>query len=47
MILLNIINLLNQRYAFMKHDKFANKNWKGVIPGEKRKTCFADKDLSS
>ena len=31
-----------------KHDKFANKNGKGVI-SEKitAKTCFADKDLSS
>ena len=31
-----------------KHDKFANKKWKGVISEKiKAKTCFADKDLSS
>ena len=33
---------------FKKHDKFANKKWKGVISEKiKAKTCFADKDLSS
>ena len=33
---------------FKKHDKFANKEWKGVISEKiKAKTCFADKDLSS
>ena len=33
---------------FKKHDKFANKKWKGVISEKiKAHTCFADKDLSS
>ena len=41
--------MLSETYDFQKkHDKFANKKWKGVISEKiKAKTCFADKDLSS
>ena len=43
-----MLNLFNKIYDFIKHDTFANKEWKGVISEKiKAKTCFADKDLSS
>ena len=43
-----MINLFNQTDGFYKNDKFANKNWKGVISEEKKgEARFADKDLSS
>ena len=39
---------LIKHMIFKKHDKFANKKWKGVISEKiKAKTCGADKDLSS
>ena len=43
------MNLLYKRYDLIENDKFANRNWRGVISEEqkKRKACFADKDLSS
>ena len=42
--------MLNRKYNFTKNDKFANKNWNGVISEEEEKKVearFADKDLSS
>ena len=43
-----MINLFCKTCDFQKNDKFANKEWKGVISERiKAKTCFADKDLSS
>ena len=49
MILSSIINLFGKKHMIIKkHNKFANKEWKGVISEKnKAKTCFADKDLSS
>ena len=42
------MNLLIKTHDSTKHDKFANKKWKGVKSEKiKTKTCFADKDLSS
>ena len=41
--------MFSKTYDFQKkHNKIANKKWKGVISEKiKAKTCFADKDLSS
>ena len=40
MILLKIINLLNKTHDLIKDEKSANKDWKGIIPEEKRKNRF-------
>ena len=45
MNLLKFINLFNKTNDFIKNDKFASQNWKGII--SKKENRFADKDLSS